>query len=176
MIFFLSFAYQTLVMALAWWQNCQKKAAEIKTHQFLKRITEFGACGSNQLRTSILFLCYKKGPLSLTVVVTSTFLCPERFAHSSLFICKQQTNSKLTLELRGIFFICLKFESFLLGSEYLTDFKHNKCFSTFFLGEYLIDFLALCHRKETLDQLIGGFGSEMRESGKTLCRLQKADT
>ncbi|XP_060585547.1 rab3 GTPase-activating protein catalytic subunit-like [Ruditapes philippinarum] len=35
------------------------------------------------------------------------------------------------------------------------------------LGEYLINFLALCHRKETLDQLIGGFGSEMRESDST---------
>ncbi|KAL4221433.1 Rab3 GTPase-activating protein catalytic subunit [Mactra antiquata] len=31
------------------------------------------------------------------------------------------------------------------------------------LGEYLSTFLALCHRKETLEQLLSGFGTEMRE-------------
>lgn len=44
------------------------------------------------------------------------------------------------------------------------------------LGEYLINFLALCHRKETLDQLLGGLSSEMRESdssGEISSALQK---
>ncbi|XP_052812233.1 rab3 GTPase-activating protein catalytic subunit-like isoform X2 [Mya arenaria] len=35
------------------------------------------------------------------------------------------------------------------------------------LGEYLSQFLALCHRQETLEQLLGGLGQEMRQSDST---------
>ena len=32
-------------------------------------------------------------------------------------------------------------------------------------GEYLINFLALCHRKETLDQLIGNLATQSSDTG-----------
>ena len=45
----------------------------------------------------------------------------------------------------------------------LDSYHKTKIF--YFAGEYLIHFLALCHRKETLDQLIGSLASSTADAG-----------